>query len=190
MLSSRYRVLVPPYVWGVPPKETWFYSSGIWLFSSLWWIIPEWCITEGIGPFKQSAGYTFPLPPKCCRHNCRCRTDVSQLPSRRNWLQLSTFHLASENKFDKPLDKFRMRVHVLGNFSSRTVATYGLHWSIAGVIEPDFPHSETSPRKSDSRVRLSPGGKPPSRARLPPRATFPPRKPGSRVSHPPAEAWL
>jgi hypothetical protein len=37
-----------------------------------------------------------------------------------------------ENKFDKPLDKFRMRVHVLGNSSSRTVATYGLHRSIAG----------------------------------------------------------
>lgn len=45
----------------------------------------------------------------------------------RNYLR---FLWHQENDFEKPLDEFRMRVHVFGNSPSPTVATYGLHRSV------------------------------------------------------------
>lgn len=45
----------------------------------------------------------------------------------RNYLR---FLWHQENDFEKPLDEYRMRVHVFGNSPSPTVATYGLHRSV------------------------------------------------------------
>lgn len=45
----------------------------------------------------------------------------------RNYLR---FLWHQENDFEKPLDEFRMRVHIFGNSPSPTVATYGLHRSV------------------------------------------------------------
>ena len=51
----------------------------------------------------------------------------------RNYLR---FIWHQDNDFKKPLDEFRMRVHVFGNSPSPTVATYGLHRSVTDC-EPD-----------------------------------------------------
>ena len=50
---------------------------------------------------------------------------------------ISRFMCYADNDLTKPLIEYRMCVHVFGNSSSRTVATYGLR-KIAQVEEPRF----------------------------------------------------